>query len=56
VALQRLDPKALQRTLKRRKKNQGRARKMENAFRRSLYLNPLARIADAIARILRGGS
>lgn len=49
MALQRLDPKALARSLKRRRKNERRARKLENAYRRSLYLSPLARIVAALA-------
>jgi len=55
VALQRLDPKGLQPSLKRRSKNMRRARKLENAQRRALYLNPLARIVETLARLVRPG-
>jgi hypothetical protein len=51
VALQRLDPNGLRRVLKRRRKNERRARKMENALRRHLYLRPLADLVSALARI-----
>ena len=56
MALQRIDPKAMRRVWKRRRQNERRARKMENAIRRSLYLRPLAelvgRIAEAAGRVL----
>jgi hypothetical protein len=55
MALQQLDPRALHRLYKRRKKNERRVRKMENAVRRSLYLNPLAKIVEALARLVRPG-
>jgi len=53
MALQRLDPKAMEGVLKRRRRNERRARKMENAIRRSLYLQPLAQVAEALGGIFR---
>ncbi|TMK77696.1 MAG: hypothetical protein E6G45_08835 [Actinobacteria bacterium] len=56
MALQRIDPKAMRRVWKRRRQNERRAQKMENAIRRGLYLRPLAelvgRIAEAAGRVL----